>query len=56
MTTFPPGTYTMTITGTVGDTVVTDSFDLTLVNPCSTSPITIDAIDSVFDPSNPTLT
>ena len=41
MANYVPGQYTFEITGTVGDKSATSTFVMTLVNPCSTTVLTI---------------
>ena len=41
MTTYPAGTYTFTITGTLSNLIDLATFDLELVDPCPYSALTI---------------
>ena len=38
---FPPGVYTIKVTGTAGTISVSHQFDLTLVDPCPTATLTL---------------
>lgn len=41
MANYPAGSYTFTITGTVGAKAVSETFVMTLVDPCPTTTLTI---------------
>ena len=49
MANYPAGPYTFTITGTVGAKSVTETFVITLVDPCPTTSLTIIDTDPFTD-------
>ena len=49
MANYPAGAYTFTITGTVGAKSVTETFVMTLVDPCPSTILTINQPDPFVD-------